>query len=195
MIYKSSMKLTHVNKRWFTIILGVLLLASACAQHKVDRTPTLPGMEIPTPTFISLACLEPGYPGTIHYANSDSYGDGYISRVPIKDVAEKNYDEIVPILATKWLEHYKTQSSVASASIENYEVQEIQLIDPSCDPFFKIVARVKFSVVPSQVPHDMASFPGEEIKEEDPWWHLWMPVGVFIDGEDYRLRIVFGYGT
>lgn len=160
------------------------------------QTPTLAVTE----TFVSYGCQEPGYPGTIHYANTDDFGDGYIALVSIDAVAGKNYKEIVQILVTQWLEHYKqdyhkTESETISAGINDYEVEEITLFDPSCDPFFTIVASIRFSIIPSEVPHAMMSFPGE-IKEGDVWWrHLFMPVGVFIDGNDYRMRLVFGWGT
>jgi hypothetical protein len=185
----------------------IIAILASCQISKIDLV-TAPSVTLvfetktvvaPTPiateTFIPMACLSPGYPGTIHYANEDKYGDGYIARMPIKDVTGLNYDEIVKILVTQWLEHYKTQSSVASAAIKDYAVEKISLLDSSCDPFFKFVAGVKFSVIPSQVPHDMGSFPGEGYKEGDPWWHIGAPFGVFVDGENYRLRLVFGFGT
>lgn len=145
-----------------------------------------------TPTH---SCLEVGYPATIHYENTDSFGDGYISHVLVADMAGKSDKEIVIFLVRQWLEHYKTESTSSMASIDDYEIEDVLLLDSSCDPFFKLVAGVRFSVIPSQVPHDMGSFPGEAIKEGDIWWHLSMPVGVFIDGSYYRLRLVFGWGT
>ncbi len=196
-------KLTH-----YLIMGWMITMLISCQTSKNDLvvvpsitpTPVTETKEVVTPiviateTYIPQVCSQ-GYPGTIHYANEDKYGDGYIARIPIKDVTGKNYQEIVQILAAQWLEHYKTQSSVASASIKDYKVEKISLLNPSCDPFFKFVAGVKFSVIPSQVPHDMGSFPGEGYREGDPWWHIWAPFGVFIDGEDYRLRLVFGWGT
>ena len=152
---------------------------------------------VATETFVPFVCQEPGYPGTIHYANTDSFGDGYIARIPIDAVTDKNYEEILRILVTQWLEHYKTESSSTStsASIIDFEVGDIHLLNRSCDPFFEIVANVRFSIIPTQVPHDMASFPGDLIQDGDTWWNLSMPVGVFIDDDDYRLRLVFGWGT
>lgn len=156
--------------------------------------PTIAPMPIPTATgtFFVYPCQEPGFPGTIHYANTDSFGDGYIALVAKESMEDKSDDEIVMILVTQWLEHYKTSSLSASASIKDYKVEKITLIDPSCDPFFTIVAAVRFSVIPSQVPHEMGSIPGEEDGE---WWHLSAPFGVFVDGSNYRLRLVFGWGT
>lgn len=163
----------------------------------IENTPTVLQTFTPaaTETFIAYGCQEPGYPAIIQYANNDGFGDRYIARIPIETTIGKNYEEIVQFLVTKWLEHYKTESASVSASIKDFEVGDISLVDPSCDPFFKIVAWVRFSIIPAQVPHDMASFPGDLIKDGDVWWHLSMPVGVFIDDSDYRLRLVFGWGT
>jgi hypothetical protein len=156
-------------------------------------SPTI--VPIATETFVAYPCQEPGFPGTVHYANTDSFGDGYISLADKDFVEGKNYEEIVRILVNQWLEHYKTSNLSTSASINDYEVEKITLIDPSCDPFFTIVASVRFSVIPSQVPHEMAGFPGGAIKEGDLWWHLSAPFGVFVDDNNYRLRLVFGWGT
>lgn len=172
-------------------------IGNSSVELTVETVPTI--LPAPTPvateTFVTYPCQEPGFPGTIHYANTDSFGDGYIALVAKESVEGKNHDEIVRILVTQWLEHYKTSNLVASASIKDYEIGEITLIDPSCDQFFTMVAGVRFSIIPSQVPHEMAGFPGGVIREGDLWWHLNAPFGVFVDGSNYRLRLVFGWET
>lgn len=185
------------------LLLTAMVLAS-CGTRRSDQSNIPPMTEasnvtripshtpIATETFISYGCQPPGYPGTIHYANSDEFGDKFISLVPMASVEGKNYKEIVSILVTQWFEHYKTASASPSASIDDYKVEKISLLDPSCDPFFTIVASVNVLIIPFQVPHAMASSVMDEMGE---WWRLYMPIGVFLDGDDYRLRLVFGWGT
>jgi hypothetical protein len=146
-------------------------------------------------TMATPRCQPPGYPGTIHYANGDNFGDGYIARVRIEDATNNSQEEIVTILVTQWLDHYKTQSQVPSATIKDYSVDKINLLNPFCDQFFEIVAGVRFSIIPVQVPNDYVGFPGEAINPNDVWWQLSAPFGIFKDGEFYRLRLVFGWGT
>jgi hypothetical protein len=130
-----------------------------------------------------------------HFANEDSFGDGYVSRVSIQDVINEDQQDIVFILVNQWLGHYKTQSQSISAAIKDYSIDKINLGDPFCNPFFQILASVRFSIIPSRTPNDYASFPGDTISPNDVWWHLVAPFGVFKDGNDYRLRLVFGWGT
>jgi hypothetical protein len=153
---------------------------------------------IPTPISTkatAVFCLGTGYPGTIHYANSDNFGDGFVAHILVEDVTAKSQEEVVGILVGQWLEHNKSQTEFPSASIKDYTVDEIFLKDPSCDPFFTIVAGVRFSIIPNQIPNDYVSFPGEAINPNDIWWHLSAPFGIFKDGDVYKLRLVFGWGT
>ncbi|MBL8051169.1 MAG: hypothetical protein JNM46_08105 [Anaerolineales bacterium] len=57
------------------------------------------------------------------------------------------------------------------------------------------VAGVKFSIIPSVIPNDFASFPGEEINPDSEWWHLVNIFGYYQIGEFYYLRILPGWGT
>ena len=164
-------------------------------------TETLPPTLAPSLTLTSavgsLRCTPPdsGYPATIHYENEDSFGDGYISRIKIDEVTTKSDEEIVSLLVTQWLEHYKTRSSAPTAAIKDYKVEKIILDDASCDPFFEIVAGVRFSIIPAHLPSDYASFWTDQVDPNDVWWHSGAPFGIFKDGDFYRLRLVFGWGT
>lgn len=185
-------------------------LSVACSQVPQTSLPTISpptGTPVPTETItpaltltspmVSIPCQPPdsGYPATIHYENEDNFGDGYISQIKIEDVATKSDEAIVSILVTQWLEHYKTQSNAPSETIKDYKVEKITLYDASCDPFFEIVAGVRFSIIPALVPNDYASFPTDQVDLNDVWWHIGAPFGIFKDGDFYRLRLVFGWGT
>lgn len=129
------------------------------------------------------------------FASSDSFGDGYIARVAIQDVINKDQKDIINILVKQWLEHYKTQSKSASAAIKKYSINNIKLNDPYCDPYFLIYASVDFSITPVKILNEYSAFPSISTNPNDVWGHLIAPFGVFIDGNYYRLRLVPGWGT
>lgn len=168
---------------------------TALSPRKTETTTAFMPTPAGTPTVSAPRCQPPGYPGTIHYENGDAFGDGHISRILVSAVGGKSEEEIVHILVTQWLEHYKTQSKSASATIKDYAIGTVNMLDPSCDPFFEFVADVRFSILPVQIPNAYAAFPSGGVNPNSGWWHISAPFGVFRDSEDYRLRLVFGWGT
>ena len=143
-----------------------------------------------TPTVLVVQAIP-----TDQYSRQDEFGDGYIARIPIQDVQDSSSEEIVKLLVAQWLEHYKTASQAPDATIEDYEIREVSLMDNTINPGYEIVAGVLFSIIPTQQPNQWASFPGDLRSEGDIWWPVWAPFGVFQEGEYYRLRLVFGWGT
>src|SRR5215208_6867613 len=128
------------------------------------------------------------------FSRRNDFGDGYISHVSINDVNSETPEMIVKILVNQWLDHYKTGSTVEMATIEDFQVGEITLLERmNNDP--SIVASVEFSIIPSQIPNDWASFPGDGITSEDSWWLLYAPVGVYQDKDYYWLKLMFGKGN
>jgi len=96
-----------------------------------------------------------------NFSRKNDFGDGYISHVLIHEVDSETPEMITKILVTQWLDHYKTGSTPKMAAIMDFQLGEIKLLkrmknDPS------IVASVWFSIIPSQVPNDWTSFPGDE---------------------------------
>jgi hypothetical protein len=147
---------------------------------------------LPTPRFHPVC----GPPQGDEFAGEDAFGDGYISHIPIPDVRNSDSREIVRVLVHQWLEHYKTASQSPTAAIKAYSIDTITIGDPFCNPFFQIYASVGFSIIPFEIPTDFAPFPAPTpINPNDPWWHLFAPFGVFRDGDNYRLRLVSGWGT
>jgi hypothetical protein len=208
-IIEDGIKRNALMKNQSFFLFGVTLLVASSPVPQTSLPAVSPPTETAVPTetitptltlssaVVSIPCQPPdsGYPATIHYENEDNFGDGYISRMKIEDVATKSDEEIVSILVTQWLEHYKTQSNAPIATIKDYKVEKITLYDASCDPFFEIVAGVRFSIIPAQVSNDYASFPADQLDPNDVWWHTGAPFGIFKDGDFYRLRLVFGWGT
>jgi hypothetical protein len=93
----------------------------------------------------------------------------WCKKLPNKALAP---EEIVKTLVIQWLEHYKTQSQAPNVALKDYTLDKINLLDISSSSGFEIVAGVKFSIIPAQVPNDWASFPGDTISPNDVWWHL-----------------------
>src|SRR3990172_8665338 len=129
---------------------SVITITSCCgvAQKNQDAAPTVPSSRTNeattvfmstltgTPAVSAPRCQPPGYPATIHYVSGDNFGDGYISRIPIEDVSDKSQEEIMRLLVTQWLEHYKSQTKGTCATIKDYAIGLIVVLDSSCDPFF-----------------------------------------------------------
>ena len=167
-------------------ILGtcMTIFLTACTSTLVSQIPTIS----PSPTATKSTPAN-------EYTNSDNFGDGYISRVPIKDFNNLAPEEIVKALVIQWLEHYKTQNQAPNVALKDYALDKINLLDNSSSSGFEIVAGVKFSIIPAQIPNDWASFPGDTISPNDVWWHLSAPFGIFKDSEYLILKLVFGWGT
>ncbi|GEM_PF-1764014 len=131
---------------------------------------------------------------TDDFANrKNSFGDGYIAHVLIEDVEGMDKEEIVRILVEQWLEHYKTQSTQTDAMIKDYTVDEITLVDRNVGSDPSIVASVRFSIIPVQVPNIWAVFPGDAVEPDNNWWHLEKLLGVYggpSNSEYYWLRIM-----
>ncbi len=130
----------------------------------------------------------------VEFSRKNDFGDGYIAHVLINDVRSEAPETIIKILVTQWLEHYKAGSTADRATIKDFQLGEITLLERmKNDP--SIVASAWFSIMPSQIPNDWASFPGDEIKPEDTWLRLYAPFGVYQDKDYYWLKLMFGRGT
>jgi hypothetical protein len=197
------------------VICSLMILLSACSQAAPVQIPTPTGYSTQTllakiikPTSTDVAPLIPGPtstprfkpvcanpPPVDHYAHSDAFGDGYVARLSVRDAANLDHKELLRALVKQWLEHYKTHNKPVSAALKAYSINEINLGDPYCDPYFIILGGVKFSITPVQIPNEYASFPADNTDPTDATWFLSAPFAVFKDGDDYRLRLVFGWGT
>lgn len=164
-------------------ILGtyMVLILTACTTTSI--LPTISPSPTTTPTPAN------------EYTNSDDFGDGYISRISIKDLNNLTPEEIVQELVINWLDHYKNQSEAPSDALIDYTLDEINILNDSSNSGFEMVAGVKFSIIPTQIPNDWASFPGNAISQNDVWWHLSAPFGILKEGDFFILKLVFGWGT
>lgn len=121
---------------------------------------------------------------TEEFSGKNSFGDGYIAHVPIADLKEVSQEEIVEILVTHWLEHYKNESTAAEATIKDYKLDGIDLLERRKDTDPTILASVGFSIIPTKTPNEWVSFPGN-ISPDDPWWHLRVLFGIYQRREEY----------
>lgn len=129
------------------------------------------------------------------FSQFDNFGDGFIAKIKIKDTTSLSPEEIVSSLVEQWLEHYKSQSDYENASINDFTVDKIRLLDVPSNSNYKIVAGVNFSIIPRQTPSDFGGFPGEAYDPNSSWWHIGAPFGVIQVDDYYYLRLVFGWGT
>lgn len=159
--------------RIIVVILIILGIAS-CSSPTPATTPTLPVLP------------------TDQYSRSDDFGDGYIANIKVEDVNNNSPEEIIKILVTQWLEHYKTESSDPDTSLIDYSIDEVFIKENVSDDIYIIVAGVSFSIYPKKFPNNFGSFPGEYVP---PWDHISAPFGVIHIGDYYYLRLVFGWGT
>lgn len=193
----------HIVANLPVVALISALCFSACVNSLPPSSPTLePTQPLPAPTeaLSSPSSLNPtpvvNPIPTDQYSRQDNFGDGYIARIPIQDVQGSSPEEIVKLLVAQWLEHYKTASQAPDATIEDYEIREVSLMDNTINPGYEIVAGVLFSIIPTQELNQWGGFPIDEADQQDIWGaSLWAPFGVFREGENFRLRLVFGWGT
>ena len=158
----------------------LVLILAAVLVSCVPRQALVPAIESTVPT--------------VEFSRKNDFGDGYVAHVLISDVSSETPEMMVRILVTQWLEHYKIGGTADQAEIEDFQLGEITLLERmKSDP--SIVASVGFSIIPSQIPNDWASFPADEIKPEDSWWRLYAPFGVYQDKDYYWLKLMFGRGT
>lgn len=134
-------------------------------------------------------------PTNIPYSNipyyGNNFGDGYIPWYLTKEAGNLSPEDLVRIMVTQLLEHYKTQSKAPKAAIKDYKLGVINVIKAiTNDPnFYEILGGVQFSIIPAQIPSDWGSFPGEGATPGDSWWHLGTGFIIFRDGGYFRLQL------
>ncbi len=122
------------------------------------------------------------------------FGVGDIASIARKDVEKLSDEEILKMLVSQWLEGYKGNAS-SEEGIVDYKIEEIFPQNNPNDPGSRILAIVTFAVQPIEYSQNWASIVGKTSEEGDPWWHVGATFSVVPDGEYFRLRILFGYGT
>lgn len=125
---------------------------------------------------------------------TSSFGIGDIASVARKDVATLSSEDIVKVLIGQWLEGYKTDS-FSKEAIVDYKVEQVFIKQKPTDTNPEIVAGVTFSVEPKGYSDNWATLSKDVITENAKWWRLGGIFSVVLDGEYYKLRTAFGWGT
>jgi len=152
-------------------------------------TPVLPTDTPPPPSDTPFPVTDAPALPTEEFTRTTTGGDGYVAHVPISEVEQKSHEEIVTILVTQWLEHYKTESSQLDAKLKDYKIDEISIISDAEDISPFIIASVSFSVIPVQIPNMWRC---REMDINEPWCHSGLRFGVYgkVTGPYYWLRIM-----
>lgn len=192
---------------WLLILFSLAAILAACSPTPANQTPsTMPASTLlpantstttplldGTPTrYVELTC-EPVLPqnppptqdGSVQWTLDASTGI-YHPRIPIPKDYDSNSREmreaVMKRLLTLWFERQKTSSDSPRDAIRDYKLGNISQTEPSGDPAPEIAASVELWIIPSEIPNNYASFPGETPENLCSWWHIFgAPFGVYRD--------------
>jgi len=133
-------------------------------------------------------------PTTDAFSSADQFGDGYVARIPINDVVDEESEVILSMLLSQWLEHYQGETIVADFALEEFKIESISQSSKQLKPQYEMIADVVYSVKRTNV--DVSSWlAGCAEIQENGWVRRCDTFGFFRDGEDFRLRLLPGWGT
>jgi len=169
-----------------TIAVSVIILAGCRAETEgIADTPVLPtDTRVPStatpippidtpvpPTDTPLPPSDTPFPvtdapalPTEEFTRTSPYGDGYVAHIPISEAQDLSSEELVTLLVTQYLEHYRSETSLAEWRLLHYEVEDVTIVYEAEDksPFIK--ASVVYWVIP-----DSPWFRDVSILTHDPW--------------------------
>ena len=101
---------------------------------------------------------------TEEFTRTADYGDGYVAHIPISEAKDLSSEEIVTLLVTQYLEHYRTETTLAEWKLFQYQIEKvtIRFEAENENPFIKAI--VRYSVIP-----DSPWFCGATIISDYPW--------------------------
>lgn len=170
------MKEKPIHSQFFLTYLIFIILISGCGTQQ-EATPLI-AMQPLTQTALPVS----------------NFGVGDIASIARQNVANSSNEEIVKLLVGQWLEGYKADATSREA-IKDYSIEEVFIRNHPNDSDSEIIATVAFSVQLVKYSDNWVSIATKDHDENDPWWHLGATFSVIPDGEYFRLRILFGYGT
>ena len=85
---------------------------------------------------------------TEEFTRTVDYKDGYVAHIPISEAKDLSSEEIVKLLVTQYLEHYRTGTTLPEWKLFQYQIEKvtIRFEDKNGNPFIK--ATVRYSVIP-----------------------------------------------
>jgi hypothetical protein len=124
---------------------------------------------------------------------TDDSRDGYLSKIPIKNLENESAEEIVKTLLVQWFEHYLNDCEVEEYSLRGYEINNIKIVNAPWMRNYEIIANVVYTEKPAVRNEAMKDLSDEEFNSLS--FKVLTTFGVLIDGDNYRLRLMPGYGT
>ena len=164
--------------RWQTTVVVWLFLAFFISGCSPQPTAT---QEAPTQSPVPTARA------------TSSFGLGDIASISRQDAEDLSAQELVTVLVSQWLEGYKNDQSSTDAIVD-YQIGEIFIKSPSFTES-GMVAAVTFAVQPVGYSDKWGMMVTQIITEGVPWWSLGATFKIVLDGEFFRLRTAFGWGT
>jgi hypothetical protein len=149
-------------------------------------TPVLPTDTPPPPSDTPFPVTDTPVLPTEEFTRTAPGGDGYVAHIPISEAKGLSSEEIVTVLVTQLLEHYRTETSLPEWRLSHYDVEDVTIVYEAEDksPFIK--AAVQYSVIP-----DTPWFSGAAITITEscglPWYTYTMGFAVHgnVPGSSY----------
>ena len=158
----------------------------------IPASPTITPTRVPkTPTITPV--IPTHYPMPTGLPTSFTDQRENIASISREEAENYSREELLKVMVSRWLEGWKANTSSPNA-IEDYYMGDVSIRSHSAEPDADIIAWVHFSIKPISIPNDWAAWPGE-IKENDPWWHLYQTFGVVRKGDIFWLSLLIGWGT
>ena len=101
---------------------------------------------------------------TEEFTRTVDYGDGYVAHIPISEAKDLSSEELVELLVTQYLEHFRTETTLPEWRLFYYKVEKvtIRFEDENENPFIK--ALVNYNIIP-----DSPWYTAPSIDSSDPW--------------------------
>ena len=183
-----------------TSITDLSLSGTLHSAPTVTSTEKLKNTTAPTPvstrTAQSSSNITPASPistPTDPFQWTDDSRDGYISKIAIKDLENESAEEIVNALLVLWFEHYLNDCEAERFCIRAYEIKDIKVMNAPWMRNYEIIANVLYTEKPAVRNEAMKDLSDEEFNSLS--FEVLTTFGVLIDGDNYRLRLMTGYGT
>ena len=143
-------------------------------------TPVPPTDTPPPPSDTPIPVTDTPTLPTEEFTRTVDYGDGYVAHIPISEAKDLSNEEIVTVLVTQLLEHFKTETTLSEWRLLTYKVEDVTIVyeaeAENENPFIK--AAVQYSVIP-----DTPWFSGAAITITEPcglpWYTYTMGFAVY----------------
>lgn len=179
--------------KWITACL-LLVLLPACYRGTSSPLPQESLSPTAATTALAPTGLPQGTPAALGWiTEEDQFGDGFIALVPIQAVEGQPPDAVLRRLVQAWLDHYRYDCLDAAFKLDDYSIGDTRSTQLDAAPYI-LVATIEYRVRQAQ-PGLRNAWDAGGARNEDGWTIRQNAFGYFEDGETYRLRVLFGWGT